>query len=103
ISGGLRVLNTDYVIGTTGIMGPGGGSPEKTRRNGMDWRGEQKQDRYGKMPFPIQPRKKHPNGDYYCIKYAEENGSGGRKLTTARKQKFKFLTLVRYDCLPSPF
>src|SRR5690606_38167303 len=29
ISGGLRVLNTDYVIGTTGIMWPGGGSPEK--------------------------------------------------------------------------
>src|SRR5690606_28602284 len=29
VSGGLRSLKTDYIIATTGIMGPDGGSAEK--------------------------------------------------------------------------
>ncbi|GAA4331789.1 CinA family nicotinamide mononucleotide deamidase-related protein [Flaviaesturariibacter amylovorans] len=29
VEGGLRVLGTDYVVATSGIMGPGGGTPEK--------------------------------------------------------------------------
>jgi nicotinamide-nucleotide amidase len=29
VRGALRQLNTDYVVATSGIMGPDGGSPEK--------------------------------------------------------------------------
>lgn len=57
ISGGLRVLNTDYVIGTTGIMGPGGGSPEKPV--GTVWIGVGNKNRTvtGKYRFPYNREK----------------------------------------------
>lgn len=49
VKGALKVLKTDYVIITTGIMGPGGGTPEKP--TGTVWVGLGNKDHIETHPF----------------------------------------------------